>query len=360
LGGANEVAAHPFLARLADSFWLPVRASSTAGEVDTVFYVIFAISFVFFALIVALMVWFAIRYRRREGHSVERSSHANVRLEIAWTIVPTLLVILIFWLGFRTFLDVSTPPANAYQISVTGQKWQWFFTYPNGYVTSELHVPVNQPVHLTMTSEDVIHSLWIPAFRVKKDVVPGRYNTTWFEATAPGEYPLLCTEYCGTGHSDMLSRVIVHEPGLFEVWLREASDRLGTLPPAEAGRQLYETKGCAQCHSIDGSALIGPTFKDLYGTENRLKDGSTVRIEDNYIRESIVDPMAKIVAGYDPVMPTYAGKLKDQEITMLIAFFKSISRYAESDELSAAPASEAAADSAVPPSADAVAEPEGE
>jgi cytochrome c oxidase subunit 2 len=244
---------------------------------------------------------------------------------------------------------------------VTGQKWQWFFTYPNGYVTGELHVPVDRPVELTMTSEDVIHSLWIPAFRVKKDVVPGRYNKAWFEATEPGEYPLLCTEYCGTGHSDMLTRVTVHRPGEFETWLREAADLLGTLPPAEAGLKLYETKGCKQCHSLDGSAGVGPSFKNLFGSERHLADGGQVVADENYVRHSILEPMSQVSLGFDPVMPTYAGKLKDQEITMLIAYLKSISANVsteEADDAEAATQADPAQDDAQP--ADEAAGQEGE
>ena len=321
-------ASKPFLGQLSDSFWLPSAASSVAGEVDTVFYVIYVISVVFFALIVGLMVTFVIQFRRRKGYQAEDSPAHNTRLEVIWTVIPTLLCVVIFYLGFKSFLNMSTPPANAYEISVTGQKWQWFFGYPNGHTANELHVPVNRPVKLVMTSEDVIHSLWIPAFRVKKDVVPGRYNKIWFQAIEPGEYPLLCTEYCGTGHSDMLSRVVVHEPGGFETWLRDAGNLLDTLPPAEAGEKLYLTKGCTQCHSVDGAAGIGPTFRDMFAGSFGTRDGSTIVVDEDYVRESLLDPAASVIAGFEPVMPTYAGKLKDKEITMLIAYFKSISRHA--------------------------------
>ncbi|MFO7652217.1 MAG: cytochrome c oxidase subunit II [Candidatus Krumholzibacteriia bacterium] len=322
----------PFLAQLRDSFWLPVQGSSAAAEVDLVFYVIYAISAVFFALIVGVMIAFAWRYRRRRGHRTEPSPHHSFKLEVAWTVVPVILSAMIFWIGFKTFMNLATPPANAYEVNVTAQKWQWFFTYPNGHVSDELHVPVDRPVRLTMTSEDVIHSFWVPAFRVKKDVVPGRYTQTWFHAKVPGRYPVLCTEYCGTGHSDMLSTVVVHEAGGFERWLREESDVLGTLPPAEAGERLASTKGCLQCHSVDGSPGIGPSFQDLFGAEVPLQGGGTVVADENYVRESIIEPLAKIHAGYEPVMPTYAGKVKDQEITMLIAYFKTISRFAAAED----------------------------
>jgi cytochrome c oxidase subunit 2 len=244
-------------------------------------------------------------------------------------------------------MNLATPPGNSYEISVTGQKWQWFFTYPNGFVSSELHVPEDRPVKLVMTSEDVIHSLWIPAFRVKKDVVPGRYTRTWFEASEAGTYPLLCTEYCGTGHSDMLSVVTVHPSGTFETWLEKAANLYDTMPPAEAGEMLVQRNGCLQCHSVTGAPGIAPTFKDLYGHAVPLKDGGSVLADENYIRESIVDPMASIVAGYDPVMPTYAGKIKDKEIGYIIAFLKSISSLGgTTDEAAADADAEASGDAA--------------
>ena len=198
--GSPLAVIRPFLAQLPDSFWMPSQASSTASEVDTVFYVIYWISVFFFALIVGLMTWFVIRYRRRgHGETVGHMPTHSLALEITWTAIPVIVSAILFVVGFKSYMNLATPPGNAYEISVTGQKWQWFFTYPNGFVSTELHVPEDQPVTLVMTSEDVIHSLWIPAFRVKKDVLPGRYTHTWFEATEAGTYPLLCTEYLARG-----------------------------------------------------------------------------------------------------------------------------------------------------------------
>lgn len=305
---------------------MPPQGSTIAGEVDSVFYIIYWISVFFFALIVGMMTWFVVRYRsRRPTDEAAPSVHHNLGLEITWTAIPILVSAAIFVLGFRSFMNIVTPPAEAYQIQVTAQKWQWFFTYPNGHVTSELHVAVDRPVTLVMTSEDVIHSLFIPAFRVKKDVVPGRYAKVWFEATTAGDFPLLCTEYCGTGHSDMLTTVTVHEPGMFDKWLQENSNLLATMPPAEAGEMLVRKRGCLQCHSLDGTALIGPTLKDVFGHEVTMRDGSRVLADEDYIRESILEPMATVVAGYEPVMPTYAGKLKDQEISAIITYLKTLS-----------------------------------
>lgn len=305
-------------------FWMPVRASSTAEDVDRVFDFIYWISIFFFALIVVLMVLFVVRYRRREGRRAEDSPSHNMWLETTWTAIPLILVIVIFWLGFRGFLRMRVAPENAYEIQVTGYKWNWEFTYPNGYVDAALHVPVDTPVLLTMSSRDVIHSFYIPAFRVKRDVVPGRFSKVWFNATKAGEFNIFCAEYCGTSHSDMLARVVVHEPGGFESWLEDASNFLDRVTPAEGGQMLYQQRGCATCHSVDGRALVGPTFLGLFGREELMKDGDTVVADENYIRESIVAPQARVVNGYDPVMPTYQGRLSDREISAIIAYIKTL------------------------------------
>jgi cytochrome c oxidase subunit 2 len=307
------------------SMWMPPRVSTVAHHVDWLFNFILAISVFFFLLIVVLMVVFVIRYRRREGQQAEVSPSHNMALELTWTVIPLILVVVIFFFGFRGFLDMTTSPANAYEILVDGQKWNWRFTYPNGYVDSNLHVPVQRPVRLVMTSADVIHSLYVPAFRIKSDVVPGRYSKAWFEATEPGQYELFCAEYCGTSHSDMIAQVIVHPPGEFEKWLEEASNFLETMTPVEAGFKLYQIRGCQQCHSVDGSAKTGPTLLGVFGHTQALADGSSIVADENYIRESILEPAAKVVAGYEPVMPTYQGRIKDEEITAIIEYLKSLS-----------------------------------
>ncbi len=348
LTGPALAVLHPFLAQLPETFWMPAQASSKAREIDTVFYLIYWISVVFFALIVGLMAWFIVRYRRRRpGDPAQPAPTHSTALEITWTAIPVVVSILLFVVGFQSYMNMTTPPRGAYEISVTGQKWNWLFTYPNGFVSDELHVPVDRPVLLTMTSEDVIHSLWIPAFRVKMDVVPGRYTRTWFEAHTPGTFPLLCTEYCGVGHADMLSTVTVHPSGRFETWLEAASNVLDSMPPAEAGALLAQRFGCFACHSVDGSSGIGPTFLDLYGRPVVARDGSQLVADDNYLRQSIVDPMAILTAGYDPVMPTYAGRIRDHEITGIIAYLKSISRHAPA--ATAAEESDEAQTDATPP-----------
>ncbi len=306
------------------SFWMPPQVSTVAHGVDWLFHFILAVSVFFFLLIVVLMVVFVIRYRRREGREAEASPTHNTALELTWTVIPVVIVVVIFFFGFKGFLDMSTPPRNAYEILVDGQKWNWTFTYPNGYSDANLHVPVARPVRLVMTSADVIHSLYVPAFRIKADVVPGRYSKAWFEATAPGTYELFCAEYCGTSHSDMIAQVVVHPAGEFESWLEQASNFLETMTPVEAGRKLFLVRGCQQCHSVDGTAKTGPSLLGVFGHSQGLADGSMVVADENYIRESILEPMARVVAGYEPVMPTYQGRIKDDEITAIIEYLKSL------------------------------------
>lgn len=309
------------------TFWKPMDASTFAPAVDTTFYFIYWVSVFFFVLITVLLVYFVIRYRRRaEGEPTSGAATHNTALEITWSAIPLVLVVVMFYLGFKGYIDVLTPPANALDVYVTGQKWSWSFTYPNGVTDTELHVPVGTPVRLILQSSDVIHSFYVPAFRIKRDAVPGRYNKIWFEATQPGEYLALCAEYCGTSHSDMLTRVVVHPPGMFEKWMTEAMDvtKGGTVAPAVVGRQLVARR-CASCHSVDGKANVGPTFQGLWNREIPLKTGPPLVADENYIRESILYPMAKIHAGYDPVMPTFKGQLKDNEITAIIEYIKEIS-----------------------------------
>lgn len=306
------------------SFWFPTAGTQIAKEVDGLFYFILALSTFFFVLIVGLMLVFVVIYRRRPGYARKFAPDHNSTLELVWSVIPAILLVLIFFQGFTGFLDMRTPPAETYEIKVVAKKWSWAFQYPNGYIEGELHVPVDRAVKLTMTSDDVIHSLYIPSFRIKMDLVPGRYSSMWFQANQVGDFPLLCAEYCGTKHSDMLSKVIVHPSGEFEKWLEQASNLMATLPPAEAGKLLYNRRGCAQCHSIDATARTGPSFSGTYGTSQPLADGTTVLIDENYLRESIIEPMAKVRAGYRPVMPSYKGQLKDLEIDAIIEFIKSL------------------------------------
>jgi cytochrome c oxidase subunit II len=311
----------PFAQRV--GFWLPDSAANNPA-MDRVFNLVLIICSLLFVLVVGLMAYFVVRYRRRAGRGPQPSPSHNAWLETAWTVIPIMIVSVIFYQGFTAFVLMQTPPPNCYDLRVSARQWAWQFIYPNGYIDKELHVPAGEPVRLTMTSEDVIHGLWIPALRMKQDVVPGRYTTLWFQADRVGTYELLCTQFCGDEHSSMLSSVVVQTRQDYDAWLKDAANFLKTMPPAEAGKALYNRRGCSQCHSIDGKAGTGPSFKGIYGKPVRLSNGSDVPVDDNYIRESILDPQAKIVAGFQPVMSTYKGQLSDAEITAIIEFIKSL------------------------------------
>ncbi|NOX56474.1 MAG: cytochrome c oxidase subunit II [Planctomycetes bacterium] len=311
------------LLRESGSFWLPPSSSSTSPAVDRVFYLILGVCSFFFLLVVSTAVLFVVLYRRRPGREAQKTATHHNLLELTWSVIPLLIVIVIFYEGFVAYMQMQAAPPNSYEILVKAQKWNWFFTYPNGHIDNDLHVPAGQPVRLLLSSEDVIHSLSIPAFRVKMDCVPGRYTYIWFQCDDPGVYELYCTEYCGDSHSDMTARVVVHRPGEFEAWLEEAANFLKKLPPAEAGKYLF-TRRCTQCHSDDGTVKTGPTLKGIFGQRHAMADGGTVSVDENYIRESILDPQAKVRQGFQPVMPTFKGILTDDEITYLIEYIKTL------------------------------------
>lgn len=323
--------------------WFRPGASTNAYNVDWLFWFITGICILFFVPITALLIWFMVKYRARPGHEVEKSPHHNNALEITWSVIPLLFVVAIFFYGFVGFLDMRNAPDDSYEINVIAKKWNWSFVYPNGHVDANLHVPAGKPVKLVMSSQDVLHSLYVPAFRVKMDCVPGKYTTLWFNATEPAEdqevHELFCTEYCGTGHSTMVAHTIVHkDDSAFEVWMADATD-VRKNPPAEVGETLYKQRGCAQCHSIDGSdraANGGPSFKGNYGKTVAWTNGQEGPVDENYIRESILNPMAKIRKGFRPIMPTYQGQLKDDEIFGIIQYIKQLN----SEEIEDWPAEE--------------------
>ena len=311
------------------TFWLPSQASTVAGRTDDLFYFVYWVNVVFFLLIAVMTVAFVMRYRHRKGQPEAPQAGAahSTALELTWTVVPTLIVIAIFYYGFRGFLDVNTAPDNAMEILVTGKMWNWEFTYPNGHVDTKLHLPKDIPVRFVLQSSDVIHSFFIPNFRIKKDVVPGRYNKEWAQPTVEGTFPIYCAEYCGTNHSRMRSEVTVEPMDVYQAWLAKVSNWENTMTPVQAGQMFYQTRGCMQCHSIDGTRIIGPSFRDMFGREETMRDGSKVLVDEGYIRESILEPTAKVVATFDPVMPSFKGSLQDKDINAIIAYFKSISKH---------------------------------
>ncbi len=303
---------------------MPPDLSTLASEIDALFYFVFWISLIIFVGVVSAMVYFVVRYRRK--HAFERTPHVEESrlLEMTWIVVPTILVMIVFTWGFQAFLKLSIAPPDAYEINVRGVQWQWNFEYPNGAITvNELRVPVDRPVKLKMSSEDVLHSLFIPVFRVKHDVLPDRYTSVWFEATETGEYPVFCTEYCGQLHSGMLATIIIQEESDFQQWLEEsAAASTDDMPLPEFGELLYQRQACAACHSLDGSAVVGPTFQGLYGAQRQFEDGSSAVADDNYLRESILNPSARIVEGYPPAMPASYTSLSERELSALIAFIE--------------------------------------
>ena len=324
--------------------WFRESASqATSGNVDWIFHAILWICIFFFFLIISLMVLFMLRYRAKPGREPEHTPHHSNLLEAAWSIIPTFIVIWIFAIGVINYLELRTPPEGAYEIQVVAKKWSWTFIYPTGHIDANLHVPVDQPVKLVMSSDDVIHSVFIPAFRVKMDCVPGRYSTLWFKADKATEdydedkladtdiiketgadefgYDLFCTEYCGQGHSAMIAKVIVHASGTFDKWMNDAMKPKEGDSPYDLGEKLYKQRGCAQCHSLDGKSGTGPTFKDTFGSQQDTDKGE-VTVDENYIRESILNPMAKIRNGYKGVMPSFQGQLREHEIAALIWFHK--------------------------------------
>lgn len=301
-------------------------ASNLAEGVDKAFVFIFTIAFIFIVGITAFMIYTVIRYSRKRNRSPKQFT-GSVKLEVIWTVIPTILVMLMFYYGWIGFAPMRKPPADAMRITAIGRMWEWEFDYGDGKLSKELVIPVNKPVRLDLVSEDVNHSLFIPAFRVKEDVVPGYNNFLWFTPNYIGDYEILCTEYCGLLHSAMLSKTRVIEQAEFDKWLAELVPT-GNIPDPE-GLVLLKNTGCLACHSQDGSRLVGPTFKDVYGSQKIVVTGGeerTITVDGDYISRSITEPDADIVKGFARgLMKSYSGELTPDEINMIIEYLKSFS-----------------------------------
>jgi cytochrome c oxidase subunit 2 len=296
----------------------PEQASTIAQGIDHLYYFLTAMDLFFTAIIFLTIFYFAIRYRRRKKDETPAQIEGSLPLEVAWTAIPLVLVVVTFVWSSSLFIRNARPPTAATEVFVIGKQWMWQLQHPEGVrEIDELHVPLGRPIKLTMTSEDVIHDFFIPAFRVKKDVVPGQYSTLWFQATKPGSYHFFCGQYCGVSHALMRGEVIVMQPQDYERWL-SGSKKAGTM--ADAGARLYEQYACITCHGTGK----GPPFVNLYGSQVKLQDGSTVVADDAYLRESILVPSAKIVAGYEPIMPTFKGQLSEEQILQILAYIKSL------------------------------------
>ncbi|MGH9868694.1 MAG: cytochrome c oxidase subunit II [Candidatus Polarisedimenticolia bacterium] len=299
----------------------PEQASSVAARVDALYFYLIGVTLFFTVLIFLLVIVFAIRYKRRPGDPPTPALHANYTLEIVWSVIPLVISMSMFVWGTRLYFDMVVPPPDATEVFVVGKQWMWKVQHMDGRrEINELHIPVGRPVRLTMASEDVIHSFYVPAFRVKQDVLPGRYASLWFQAERPGSYHLFCAEYCGTKHSGMIGWVHAMEPVPYQQWLsgETAGETLETT-----GGKLFERLGCAACHSAT-SGSRGPSLAGLYGTQVHLHSGRVAVADDGYLRESILDPLAKVVEGYDPVMPTYRGQINEEDVMQLIAYIRSI------------------------------------
>jgi cytochrome c oxidase subunit 2 len=248
----------------------------------------------------------------------------NRILELLWVVIPSLLILAIFLVGYLVFFDIRRPLPGAMEINVVARQWLWEFGYRDGRkVINELRIPVNRPIKLVMTSADVIHSLFIPDYRIKEDVLPGRYTYLWLEPKRTGRFTIFCAEYCGLGHSTMLATLEVMPQEEFDRWsVGKAEDKAAA--PVHKGEELVEHSGCLACHSLDGTGKVGPTLKGLFGRKVTLADGTTVTVDENYIRESLLEPSAKVVKGFPPVMPTYKGTLRDDDITAIIAYIKTL------------------------------------
>lgn len=304
--------------------YMPERASSVAPGVDLVFDLLFWVSAFFLAVIVVVTVVFVIRYRDRAGRTgPEPSPDHSTKLELVWTVIPLLIVIGLFALSTQVYLSMldNAEGENAQRVHVTGKKWSWWFDHDGGKGSKELHLVEGRTVVLTLASLDVIHSFYVPEFRVKMDAVPGRFTRLVITPTKAGTYPVLCTEYCGTNHSTMTSVTVVHpDQASFDAWAREGQGKEETL--LQVGIRVFEEKGCSACHSVDGSAGIGPSLKGLWGRDEKLVGGGTARVDENYVREAIVKPGAKIVEGYEDMMPP--SPLEEREIQGIIAYMQSL------------------------------------
>ena len=321
---------------LKDFSFFPEQASTVAAGVDGLYLYLITVSAFFTLAIYACVIFFAVRYKRRTGDPIPKAIPGNLRLEIVWSVIPLLISMTFFVWGAHLYFEEARPPKQALEMFAVGKQWMWKFQHPEGRrEINELHVPAHQPVRITMTSEDVIHSFFVPAFRVKMDVLPGRYSQVWFEATKPGEYHLFCAEYCGTNHSGMIGRVVVMEPAHYAAWL-EGSGGSGAKSMVSKGEKLFNQFNCQSCHG--GASLItdklaqvtvpaatrAPALQGVYNKSVELDTGRKVKADEGYLRESILNPAAKIVKGYTPLMPSYAGQVNEEQVLQLVAYLKSL------------------------------------
>jgi cytochrome c oxidase subunit II len=308
---------------------LPVnQGSDFATEVDFIYMTLFWGSVFFFVGIVGAAAYFSWRYRYKPGRATPHQTH-NTTLEIIWTVIPTMIIVVIFFWGVNGYMKFAVAPGEAMEVQVVGKQWLWTFEYPDGTRSvNEMHVPVNKNIRLVMSSEDVLHDFYVPDMRIKRDIIPGRYTQIWFRANDKGlgEHVTTCAEYCGKGHSDMRAKLFVDTQADYDKWMATGGTEWEDYKThmQDWGKIQWDRKGCSTCHSLDGTASKGPTWKGMWGSMVKLSDGKSVLVDEAYVRESMMLPQAKIVAGFDPVMPTFQGLLRENEINGLIALMKSL------------------------------------
>ena len=337
----------------------PEAASSFASDNDWIYGFITWICIVFFIGIAGSLFYFAWKYNKPKGEQAESDISHNTPLELPWSILPFFVLVVMFMMGVNAFLDIRDVPEGANDIGVQASKWNWAMDYGGGTIHNELHVLLNKPTKLSMRSSDVIHSLYVPAFRAKKDIVPGRYNYMWFKPTVATDkvsdedlaeatkalkgqdwdydkyqftpdgyefYDLYCAEYCGKDHSEMQTVVVVHEKREdLDAWIKKYSERDPSVPPAVYGEALYKRRGCSGCHTVDGKKLVGPSFSETFGKKRAFVKADALTADENYLRQSILYPKEKVVAGYQPVMPSYKGQLSDDDLYSIVEYLKTLS-----------------------------------
>ncbi len=300
------------------------EVSRIAGEIDNVFIFILLLGLFFFLITQGSLIYFALKYRRKRTEAERETPYitGSHLLEAVWIVIPSICLLAIFLYGFAVFENIRTPPPDAMEINVTAKQWLYEFKYPDGRTAvNEVRVPVGKAVKFNMTSADVIHGFYLPDFRVKQDILPGSYTYLWVQPQKEGEYEIFCTQYCGTGHSTMRAEMVVMNGKDYQKWLAGTKTEKAE-PLWKKGEEVVEHSGCLSCHTTDGSPKIGPTLKGVYGSRVTLSDGTIVTADDNYIRESVLDPNAKIVKGFPAIMPTFKGTLKDEDIAAVIAYMK--------------------------------------
>ena len=296
----------------------PREASTIAPYADALYFFLLFVTIVGLILVGALIFGFAVRYRK-ERHPVATQVEGSTLLEATWTIIPLALFLITFVWGALLYFRIYNPPTNAMNIYVVGKQWMWKAEHQGGqHEINALHVPVGQPVQLTMISQDVFHSFSVPDFRIKREVIPGRYSTVWFEATTPGKYHIFCTQYCGTNHAQMIGEVTAMYPEDFQRWLQESTSGQSL---AQNGERLFASLGCNSCHTGVAGAR-GPNLAGVYGTRVRLTNGTEPPVNDAYLREAILNPSAEIVAGFAPIMPTYQGQITEDGLIDLVEYIK--------------------------------------